>query len=110
MPVPVLTAAATVTCPHAAPALIAATGARVLVAGQPAALLSDLTTVTGCPQASLPTPSPCLTVKWLMGSTRVLVAGQPVLLLSSTGLALNPAQAPQGSPLVLSAQPRVMAT
>lgn len=110
MPTPILTAAATVACPHAAPAMIAATGARVLVAGQPAALLSDFTTVAGCPLASLPTPSPCLTVKWLTGSTRVLAGGQPMLLLTSTGLALNPSQAPQGAPLVLAAQPRVLAT
>lgn len=110
MPAPILTAAASVACPHAAPAMIAATGARVLVAGQPAALLSDLTIVAGCPLSAALPPSPCVTVTWLVGSTRVLVAGQPVLLLTSAGLAQNPAQAPQGPPLVIAAQPRVMAT
>jgi hypothetical protein len=110
MPAPILTMAATVACPHAAPAAIAATGARVLVAGQPAALLTDLTTVAGCPLASPPTPSPCVTVIWITGSTRVLVGGQSVLLQTSTGLAQNPSLAPQGAPLIIAAQPRVMAT
>jgi uncharacterized Zn-binding protein involved in type VI secretion len=108
MPAPILTLVASVTCPHAAPASIAATGARVLVAGQPAALLSDLTTVAGCPLASQPTPSPCVTVTWIAGSTRMLAGGQPVLLQTSTGLAQNPALAPQGAPLILAAQTRVL--
>ena len=106
MPGFILTQAAMVMCPHAAPATLLATGVRVLLSGQPVALLADQTIVAGCPLSSLPVPSPCLTVTWLTGSTRLLVGGQPVLLQDSLGLAKNPSQAPQGPPLVLMTQMR----
>ncbi len=108
MPGAILTAAGMVNCPHAAPGILAASGARVLVAGQPVALLSDMATVAGCPLASVTPPTPCVTVGWMQGSTRVAVAGQPVLLQDSVALAKTAAQAPQGPPLVVPAQTRVI--
>jgi hypothetical protein len=108
MPGFVLTGAAMTACPHAAPGMLAPTGARVLIAGQPVALLSDIAAVAGCPFAPSAVPSPCVTLGWLSGSTRVLAQGQPVLLRDSIGLAKNAAQAPQGPAMILLTQTQVM--
>lgn len=110
MPTFIVSQAATVVCPHLAPAALVCTGVRVLVSGQPVMLLSDMGAVAGCPlSASLP-PTPCVTVSWVSGSTRVTVGGQPVVLQESVGLAKNPAQAPQGPPQILMTQLRVTAS
>ncbi len=111
MGTPVLTQASTVSCPHGVPAQHAPSQARVRAAGAPVLVQSDLGQVAGCP-FTLPsgTPSPCVTVQWLVAATRVRVAGQFVLLQSSTGLCKSGAQAPQGPPMVSVVQPRVMAT
>jgi hypothetical protein len=108
MPGAILTAAGMVSCPHAAPGMLVASGARVLISGQPVALLSDMATIATCPLSSAPTPNPCVTVGWAQGSTRVLVSNQPLLLQDSVGLAKTAAQAPQGPALVVVAQTRVM--
>lgn len=106
MPGFLLHVGATVMCPHAAPATAVSSNTRVFVSGQPVATMADLFTVTGCAFAP-GGPSPCLTVRWLVPATRVLVNGQPALLQDSTGLCLNPAQAPQGPPVVAITQVRV---
>jgi hypothetical protein len=107
MPGFVVTGAAMTACPHAAPGMLAPTGARVLIGGQPVALLSDIAAVAGCPFVVVAAPSPCVTLSWPSGSTRVLVQGQPVLLQDSVGLGKNVAQVPQGPAVVLLTQTRV---
>jgi hypothetical protein len=111
MPAPVITQAASILCPHAAPAMPMPAGGQVLISGQPAAVLSTPTTVAGCLfTLPGPVPSPCVTVTWITGATRVLAGGQPLLIMTATGIANSAAQAPQGPASIVSAQMRVLAS
>jgi hypothetical protein len=79
----------------------------VLVGGMPVVTFADQTLITGCafnPGA----PHPCVRVQWLVPAARVVVNGAPALLQTSTGLCLAPDQAPQGAPVPVSVQPRVV--
>lgn len=111
---PLLHVGATVLCAHAAQATISPSNTRVKVGGQLVAVLSDLTSVAGCP-FQVPVgagtkPQPCVSVKWLVPATRVMVNGQPALLQTSTGLCLSAEQIPQGPPTITVNQTRVIAT
>jgi hypothetical protein len=111
MPGPLLHVSATINCPHGGQASIAPTNQRVKVGGMSVALVSDVTTVAGCPfQIPIGTgtkPQPCVKVQWLVPATRVKVLGQPVLLRTSSGLCQSAEQIPQGAPVVAATQPRV---
>lgn len=107
MPGPIVTAASTITCTHAAPVSHITTSVRVLIVGTPPVLQSDVGMVAGCPFVVSGAPSPCLTVSWMTGTTRVLIEGRPALVQSSTGLCIGPA--PQGAPIIMVTQPRVVA-
>jgi hypothetical protein len=111
MATPVMTQSSTVMCPHGVPAQHVPSQVRVRAAGSPVLVLSDMGQVAGCP-FTLPngTPSPCVTVQWLVAAVRVRAGGQFVLLQSSVGLSKSGAQVPQGPPVVSVVQPRVMAT
>lgn len=99
---------AQILCPHAGQTSIASTNVRVKVGGQPVALLNDTFMIAGCPFTVPPgTPQPCLKVQWLVGSVRVKIGGMPAVLQDSSGLCLNPMQAPQGPPNIVFTQPRV---
>ncbi len=98
---------AVIMCPHGGQATIIPSQTRVLVSGQPVATLADQVLVAGCAFNVLGAPSPCVRVQWLTPATRVLVQGAPAILQSSSGLALNPTQAPQGPPVIVMTQPRV---
>jgi uncharacterized Zn-binding protein involved in type VI secretion len=111
MGAPMITTAATIMCPHGASATINSANVRVKAGGSPIALLSDITTVAGCPfTVPGPKPQPCILVQWLVGATRVKVGGTPVLLQNSTGLAKSAEQIPQGPPNVVQTQVRVTGT
>jgi hypothetical protein len=107
MPGPLLHVGATVLCSHGGPASFVTSNARVLVGGAPVATLADQTLVAGC-AFSPGQPHPCVRVQWLTPAARVLVNGQPALLQTSTGLCLAADQAPQGAPLPVTVQPRVV--
>jgi hypothetical protein len=101
----------TAMCPHGSPINVISTNMRVLVMGQPVAVLGDMYMVAGCP-FQIPVgpatkPSPCLTVQWTMPAVRVKVMGRPVLLKSSVGLCLSLEPIPQGPPNVQLTQMRV---
>jgi uncharacterized Zn-binding protein involved in type VI secretion len=87
------------------------TNTRVLVSGMPVATMGDLYLVAGCPFTVPPRkPQPCVKVQWLVPTTRVLVNGQPAILQTSTGLCQSVEQIPQGAPIVIATQPRVIGT
>jgi len=111
MPGTLVHVGATVLCAHGAPVQTVPGSPRVLASGMPVATMADQFLVTGCPFV-LPggAPSPCLRVQWLAPAVRVLVNGMPPILNTSAGLCLNPAQVPQGPPLVVTTQPRAVAT
>jgi hypothetical protein len=110
MPGPVLHVGAVLTCPHVGQVTAISANARVLVAAQPAVTVTDTFPIAGCPFNVSGKPQPCVRVQWLVPAARVKVMGQPVLTQLSTGLCLSPEQAPQGPPIVMVVQPRVLAT
>ena len=110
MPGPLMHVGAAALCPHGAPVNVVSTNARVLVSGMPVATLADQYLIAGCPFNVSGAPSPCVRVQWLVPAARVLVNGAPAILQTSVGLCQNPAQVPQGPPVVVTTQPRVIGT
>lgn len=98
------------TCPHAAQVTTAPGNPRVKVLGQPVATQADLSTVAGCPFAPGGGPSPCVAIEWLQPAARVKAGGQPVLIQTYPSLCKNPANAPQGPPILIAGQTRVQGT
>ena len=81
MPGFLMHALATIQCPHAIPAQLIPTQARVLVSGMPVALMPNQIVATGCPFTVPPgKPQPCVLAKWLMPASRVLVNNTPVMI------------------------------
>ena len=109
MPGPVVQVGAVAMCPHGGQISAITSNSRVLVGGTPAVTQADTYPIAGCPFTVGPAPQPCLTTQWVVVATRVTVMGQPVVIQGGTGLCLGPTQAPQGPPLVVSTQPRVVA-
>ncbi|MBL8237757.1 MAG: hypothetical protein JNM66_10080 [Bryobacterales bacterium] len=112
MPGFLMHAGATIQCPHAVPAQIVPTQARVLVNAMPVALISDQIIATGCPFTVPPgKPQPCVLAKWFMPSTRVLINGTPAMVLTAPGpgpgLFQSADQIPAGPPIVTVVQTRV---
>ncbi len=105
-----LTTATVASCPHGGQASFTAGQNSFLADGAPVLVVTDTTTISGCPFTIGNTPSPCLTVRWLGPATRVTAAGTPVLVESSIGLCLSPASAPQGSLQISQVQRKVSAT
>ncbi len=98
-------------CPHGGQVSVIPTNARVLVSGQPVAVLADQFLVAGCAFTVPPgKPQPCVKVQWLVPAARVLIGGQPAILQSSSGLCQSAEQIPQGPPTVLVTQIRASAT
>jgi hypothetical protein len=109
LPGTLLHVGATVLCSHGGPAQFVSTNARVLVGGMPVATMADQTLVAGC-AFSPGAPHPCVRVQWIVPAARVLVNGAPALLQTSTGLCLAADQSPQGAPVPVVVQPRVIGT
>jgi hypothetical protein len=113
MPGPLLTVASLISCPHAAPASVLSTNARVTASGAPVATAADTYPVAGCP-FQVPVgagtkPQPCVQVRWTGPATRVLVGGVPPVLAVSPGIGVSAEGIPQGPPIVGATQPRVVA-
>ncbi|MGH9866932.1 MAG: hypothetical protein ACREAA_02040 [Candidatus Polarisedimenticolia bacterium] len=87
---------ATVLCSHGGQAQPTVVNPRVLVSGQPTALMTSPYLVAGC---ALPPPpaanGPCVTAQFVTAATRLASNGQPLLLLDSQALC-----APTGTPLL----------
>lgn len=105
MPGFLLHVGATVMCAHAGQAMPTVPNPRVLVSGQPTALIAAPWVVAGCPFV-FPAPGPCVTAQWVVGSVRVLSNGQPLVIQSGVAIC-----APTATPLVpVVMQTRVIAT
>lgn len=112
MPGPLLHVGASSVCPHGGSGTILPAQARVLVSGQPVAVINATITVAGCP-FQIPVgpgtkPSPCITATWMMPAARVLVGGQPAALAPGPSLAKSPEQLPQGPLQLIQVQTRVI--
>ena len=104
MPGPLLHVGATVLCSHGGTATPTAPNPRVLVSGQPTAVMSAPWVVAGCPFNVSGSPVPCVTGTWVVAATRVMSLGQPVVLMDSQSVC-----APNGTPMIpLAAQTRVI--
>jgi hypothetical protein len=114
MPGHILDGAATIQCSHAAPATLAASGARLLFARMPAALAGDEASVAGCPfqvpAGAATKPQPCATIAWTVPATRVRSGGKFVLLNPSPSLCRSGEGIVQGAGNALRHQTRVRAT
>ena len=106
-----LDATSMISCTHGARCTHTPSQQRVTLNGIPALTVNDLNTVAAC-SFTLPngTPSPCVTVQWIVPATRVTLTAQPALLQSSVGLCKAATQAPQGTPIVSSVQTRAQGT
>ena len=98
---------AQVKCLHGGTATPASPNPRVLVSGQPTALLSMPYLIAGC---ALPPPiaanGPCVAGQWITGTVRLTSNGQPLAIFGGTSVC-----APSGTPLLpISAQTRAVAT
>jgi len=107
MPGAVLTTASTLLCPHGGRVLATSTNALATAQGAALLLATDMLAVVGCPFAVGPKSQPCVTVRWLGGSTQAAVGGTPMVLQSSVGLCFSAEQAPQGAVVVVQAQATV---
>jgi hypothetical protein len=114
-----LTIAASCSCFHQAPALIAPTQGAVLILGQPVATMDCQISVVGCPFTIPPPPGkyqPCVLIRWSQPSTKVLVQGKPMMVMPPPGLGIGPGicqsaeQIPQGAPVVKTNQMKVFVT
>jgi hypothetical protein len=85
---------AIVLCSHAGQALATAPNPRVLVSGQPTALVTAPWAVAGCALAATATP-PCVTGQWVLGTLRVTSTGQPLVVQSGQAVCV-----PTGTPLI----------
>jgi hypothetical protein len=111
MSIPILTAAGTIQCPHAAPGSLVASSTKVLIDSAPPLLAADKGTISGCP-FTVPTgkPQPCVTALLTKASSKVLVEGKPVLLMNPSDMCQSAEQIPQGPVVWGSLQTKVVAT
>jgi len=85
---------ATVLCSHGGQALPTVPNPRVLVSGQPTALVTAPWVVVGCGLSAVPLP-PCVTGQWVLGTLRVTSTGQPFVVMSGQAVCV-----PTGTPLI----------
>jgi hypothetical protein len=81
-----------------------------MVSGGPVAVLSDQGLIAGCPFTVPGKPQPCVSVRWISGSTRVTASGQPVLVNPPVAVCMSADQIPAGPPVIVASQTRVVAT
>jgi len=110
MPTPVAHVGAAALCPHGGPVTIIPSAPRVLVSGMPVATLVDTALIAGCAFNVAGAPHPCVRVQWMVPAVRVKSSLAPLILQTSAGLALAVDQAPQGPPIIVATQPRVLGT
>jgi hypothetical protein len=106
---PLLTANATVKCPHGGQGTISPSQTAVK-AGAAVCTEADQVTIAGCPFTIGPNPSPCVSVHWQSASTSSKAGGTAILTTGSQGMCLSAANAPQGPVILTPAQTAVVAT
>jgi peptidoglycan hydrolase-like protein with peptidoglycan-binding domain len=100
---PPLTEQSILRCPHggtvqavpSSPLGRRTAGLRILTA-------NDVFVVSGCPFGLLGSPSPCLTVRWVVSNPQFRVNGRNTLNARSVGICANGIQVPQGSVVIVS--------
>jgi hypothetical protein len=95
-----LTTTSVLMCPHGGTVTVTTQNSQVMTAGSPLVRASDTYVITGCSLASLPTPSPCVQIKWVQPDGKSQVGDDFTLSESSVGLCLSGTMAPQGTVLI----------
>lgn len=108
MPGPLYHVSATTLCPHGGQATVVSSNTRVMVSGMPVVTAADLATIAGCAFTVGTKPQPCVTIQWLVPATRVMINGQPAILQTTPALCKSAEQIPQGPPVVVTNQARVI--
>ena len=113
MPVPILTTADSVRCPHGGTVVLTTSNILARVDRAPILLVTDMHAVERCPfQIPFGTgtkPQPCVIVRWSAGATRARVGNIPALLQTSLGTCYSIEQIPQGFALVARVQQKAKA-
>lgn len=106
----IVTLGTSISCPHAIPAVIAASGSKLLVVGTPAAMQGDTATVSGCP-FTIPGPKaqPCVTAELTKTAAKVTSGGVAVLLVNPSDLCKSADQVTNGPITWAAPQSKVMA-
>jgi hypothetical protein len=86
MAAPILTMAATITCPHGGKAMPIPQSPMVLIGGSPVLTVADVTMIAGCVFNISGAPAPCLTITWTAPAVSTKANNIPVLLATSIGL------------------------
>jgi hypothetical protein len=113
MPGPMFHVGGGAQCMHGGQVTVIPSQVRVLVSGQPVAVMADRCMVAGCAFTVPPgKPQPCVTAEWQVPtlSKRVFVGGQPVVLLDSIGVGISAEQARQATVTVTATTARVVAS
>lgn len=107
-----LTTASSLSCPHGATVTITPSNTHAKADGNFIATAADTFTIAGCPfqlPTVPPTPSPCITVQWIV-TDEMVTAGAPTLSESSQGLCISALGPPQGPVIISSTQTKVSST
>ena len=102
-----LNASSVMMCPHGGQVQAITGNARTKVGGDFVLRASDSFLIADCPFALGPVPHPCVQVQWVATSARSRAIGDFTLTAESVGLCLAPDMTPQGTVLILTAEPRV---
>jgi hypothetical protein len=102
-----LNTASVMMCPHGGTVQAISANTRTQVGGAYALRGSDAFLIAGCPFATPFGPHPCVQVQWVATSARSRAIGDFTLTAESVGLCLAPDMTPQGTVLILTAEPRV---
>jgi len=94
-----LTAAASIMCPHGGQASVIPAQAQVTLGGDAVLTAADTFIIGGCPFMIALVPSPCITVQWAVTDTATS-AGAPTLSSDSAGLCIAATGAVQGAVLI----------
>jgi hypothetical protein len=94
-------------CPHGGMVQAITSNTRVKAAGDLLLRSSDMFTITACPFFLGPLPHPCVQVQWVQPAARSKAVDDFTLTETSVGLCLAADMAPQGTAMIVLAQPRV---
>ena len=95
-----LTAGATLMCPHGGTVSVVPAQQQVTLGGEPVLTAADTMIVGGCAFMIGPVPSPCLMVRWIVADSASTAGGGATLSSDSVGLCSAATGAVQG-PVVI---------
>jgi len=100
-----LTIASTLLCPHGGSVQIASASPKSSINGATLVTKNDTFTIVGCAfQLPGPTPSPCLSIEWVLTEAKVKIGGAATLSTGSVGICKAGSGAPQGKVIVANTQ------